>query len=250
MAGRRPLTNNEERALLTTVRKLSSRDRALVTTQWFTGFRISEVLSLKVSQVSRDGAILPRIGVAPRHLKGCRGTTRSIPVLPELERALTRHLWWLRLRFEIRPDMPLFPSQKVGAAGEVRPIQRSRAAKVIKSAFELAGIMDDGRLGTHTLRKTWARSVYEHSGKDFLILRNALGHSDVSVSQRYLEVSEDAVNAAIARCDFTRRPRKAPALPTPIPKPRASPRPRKPSPESVSPDTQLLLFPANTEAAA
>jgi integrase len=251
MAGRRALTPTEERILLATVRRLRPRERALITTQWFTGFRISEVLSLKVGQVQRDGAILPRIGIAPRHLKGHYGTTRSIPVLPELERALKSHLHWLNLKYAVGRDTPVFPSQKLTSDGALQPIQRARAAAIIKGALLRAGIPND-RLGTHSLRKTFARSVYEQSGNDIMVLRCALGHSDVSVSQRYLEVSEDAVNAAIARCDFTRRPRKAPSLSTPIPKPKASPRPRKPSPKPLlpHPDNQLLLFPASTEAAA
>jgi len=235
---------------LATVRELSSRDRALVTTQWMTGFRISEVLSLRVGQVSRDGAILPRIGITPRYLKGHYGTTRWVPVLPELERALTRHLWWLGLKFEVRPDMPLFPSQKPTFEGALQPIQRARAAEIIKSALARAGVEDDGRLGTHSLRKTFARSVYEHSGNDLMVLKCALGHSDVSVSQRYLEVNASAVDAAIARCDFTRRPRRAPPVPTPVPIATARPQPINPAPEPIPSDSQLLLFPDSTDAAA
>lgn len=64
-------------------------------------------------------------------------------------------------------------------------------------------------MGTHTLRKTWARKVYKHSGNDIMILKAALNHSDISATQKYLEADEDKVMAAIAKCDFTR---KKPAL--------------------------------------
>ena len=90
---------------------------------------------------------------------------------------------------------------------------------IIKAAFAAAGIENDGRLGTHTLRKTFARSVYKNSGNDLMVLKGALNHSDVSVTQKYLDVGEDAVAAAIARCDFTRGPRKVRALPLPQPTP-------------------------------
>ena len=216
MAGRRPLTRSEERALLKAVRKLSPRDRALVTTQWLTGFRISEVLSLTVGQVSRGGEILPKIGIAPRNLKGGYGTTRWVPILPELRRALERHLWWLSLKFQLEPRLPLFPSRKATPAGDVRPIARARAHALLKSVFARAGVADDGRLGTHSLRKTFARSVYVASGRDLMVLKRALGHSDVAVTQKYLEVDEDRVASAIARCDFTRRPRKVPPAAPPF----------------------------------
>ena len=92
MAGRRPLNPLEERSLLRVTRSLSSRDQTLIVTQWMTGFRISEVLSLTVGAVWRNGEIVRKIGIAPRNLKGGYGRTRWVPVLPELHRALDRHL--------------------------------------------------------------------------------------------------------------------------------------------------------------
>ena len=204
------MTHDEERRLLRTVRRLSPRNRALVTAQWMTGFRIHEILSLTVGQVTRDGRILPRIGIAPRCLKGGYGRTRWVPVLPELERALRSQLWALGLRFEPRPDLPLFPSRESPDAGAVHPLGAAQAANVINNAFAAAGIRDDGRLGTHTLRKTWAKAVFEHGGRDIMLLKAALGHSQVSATQRYLEPDEDRVMAAIAGCDFTRGPRARP----------------------------------------
>ncbi len=82
-----------------------------------------------------------------------------------------------------------------------------RAQEDANTAFAAAGIENDGRLGTHTLRKTWARKVYQNSGNDIMILKAALNHSDVSVTQKYLEADEDEVMAAIAKCDFTRAPK-------------------------------------------
>ena len=86
MAGRRALTPLEERMLISVVRELPPRDRCLITAQWFTGFRISEILSLTIGSVLRNGEIVSKIGVAPRNMKGGYGRTRWIPVLPELHR--------------------------------------------------------------------------------------------------------------------------------------------------------------------
>ena len=177
---------------------------------------VHEVLSLTVGQVFRDGQLLPRIGVAPRHLKGGYGRTRWVPVLPELERALRRHLQALGLKFELRADLPLFPSRQAAPDGSIRPLARSQANDLIKAVFARAGIQDDGRLGTHTLRKTFAKNVYESASHDIMVLKRALGHADVSATQRYLEADEDTVMAAITRCDFTRRPRRQAPLPAPV----------------------------------
>lgn len=210
MAGRRALTLLEERQLLRVLRKSRSRDRTLITTQWLTGFRIGEVLSLTIGDVLRHGRIVPKIGIGPRHLKGHRGRTRWIPVLPELVRALQEHLDALPDHYLEKTGNPLFPSRQSDPGGAVRPLGRSQAHEIIKKIFSLALIEDDGRLGTHTLRKTFARNVYVHGGRDIMLLKRALGHADVGATQRYLEIEEDAVMAAIARCDFTRRPRGRP----------------------------------------
>jgi integrase len=218
MAGRRPLTRIEERRLLGVVRGLPARDRALVTAQWLTGFRIHEVLSLTVGSAFRGEAIVGKIGITPQHLKGGYGRTRWVPVLPELERALRSLLWFMRLQSELTPATPLFLSRQTAEDGQMRPITRRQALSIIKAAFAKAGIEDDGRLGSHSLRKTFARSVYEHSGNNLLILKAALCHADISTTQRYLEVDEGAVEAAIRRTDFTRRRRvlKLAAVPAPL----------------------------------
>lgn len=160
-----------------------------------------------MGSVFRSGEIVSKIGVAPRHMKGGYGRTRWIPVLPELHRALESYVGWLRQRLEVSPDMPLFISRESDGEGNLRPLTRESARRIMHQAFASAAIEDDGRLGTHTLRKTWARKVYQNSGNDIMILKAALNHSDVSVTQKYLEADEDEVMAAIAKCDFTRKPK-------------------------------------------
>ncbi len=183
---------------------MKPRDRALITFQWLTGFRISECLSLSVSSVLPNGELADRVGIAPRNLKGGYGSTRWIPILPELQRALKSYIGWLRRRLILTGDMPLFLSRQVDAQGNLRPVSREAARNIVRKALLRAGVKDDGRIGTHSLRKTWARNVYRNSGCDIMILKSALGHSDISVTQKYLEVDEDAVAAAIRQCDFTR----------------------------------------------
>lgn len=84
---------------------------------------------------------------------------------------------------------------------------RSAAQRLLKRVLEQAEIEDDGRLGTHSLRKAFARSVYRGSGNDLMVLKRALGHSSVSISERYLEVDECDVKAAMRTVGFTRGPR-------------------------------------------
>lgn len=98
MAGRRSLTQEEERRLLRAVRAMEPRDRALGTAQWMMGFRISEVLSWTVGTVMRNGTLVSKIGLPPRKMKGGYGKTRWVPLLPELHRALESYVGWLQRR--------------------------------------------------------------------------------------------------------------------------------------------------------
>jgi integrase len=210
MAGRRSLTREEERRLLRAVRVMSPRDRALVTAQWMTGFRISEVLRWTVGTVLRNEEIVSKIGLPPRQMKGGYGKTRWVPLLPELRRALESYLGWLERRLVLSPDLPLFLSRENDGAGNARANSCDMARHVIKAAFARAKIEDDGRLGSHSLRKTWATRLFEASGHNLLIVSAGLNHSSVAVTQRYLEPNEDEVIAAMNACDFTRGPRRRP----------------------------------------
>jgi len=207
MTGRRPLTRTEERDLLAVVRRLPARYLALVTAPWFMGFRIHEILAMTVGTGVRAGAIVTKIGMAPRHLKGHYGRTRWVSVLPELEGALRSRLWSPRLQLYLTADLPLFPSCQTAQEGQIQLHSRGQAHTIIRRAFVAIGFEDDGRLATHSLRKTFARSVYANCGNDPMILRAPLGHASIGTTQKCMEVDEDAVETATRKMNFTRRPK-------------------------------------------
>ena len=70
-------------------------------------------------------------------------------------------------------------------------MNRQTAHEVLKQAFTAAGL--NGKLATHSLRKSFAQRVYEQSG-DIYLVPELLGHRSVSTTQKYL-----GVNYATAR---------------------------------------------------
>lgn len=42
-----------------------------------------------------------------------------------------------------------------------------------------------GAWGTHSLRKTFARRIFEACGHDLILTRTAMGHAQVSTTERY-----------------------------------------------------------------
>ena len=84
-------------------------------------------------------------------------------------------------------------------------MNRQTAHEMPKKAFETAGL--NGKLATHSLRKSFAQTVYEESG-DIYLVKELLGHRDVFTTQKYLGVSyataRETVEAIALRSEHDR----------------------------------------------
>jgi integrase len=80
MIGSRPLTNDEITSVLRAFSgTYAARDRALFVIGLKSGFRISEMLSLRVQDVWRGGKVVEAVSVAQKRMKGkvsVRGESR------------------------------------------------------------------------------------------------------------------------------------------------------------------------------
>ncbi len=128
MAGSRPLTPSEERHLRH-IRRINARDRSLISAQLFLGFHISEVLALTIGHVWDGNRIRARVALPPCFLKGGYGTTRTIPMGPELRRALERYLAQRGRHEQLRPNAPLFLSPRYRPDGAQKSVCLSMAKK-------------------------------------------------------------------------------------------------------------------------
>lgn len=203
MRGCRPLTGDEVRRALDLLRgsRLALRNRALVQLGIYTGFRISELLSLRVGDVIRDGRVLERVRVERRSMKGKR-SSRDVPLNERARAALAE---WLPVLYRWRdagPDLYLFQSAKGGR------LSRRQAARIVARLARTLHMPP--RIGTHSLRKTFARAVYDNAcacwrpGLELPIrvVMKALGHRSVDVTEHYLGLDMEAVDAAVLELDF------------------------------------------------
>ena len=186
MKGSRPLTRENVKAVLKAT--TSIREKTLLTMGFCCGYRISELLSLKVSDVSTNGAIHSHVTVKAANTK--TKTSRSVMLNSDAKKALTL----LLASIGIDGNTPLFISRQRGTNGEVKAINRQRAHGILKALFALIG--EFGNVATHTLRKTFAARVYEQTGKLELV-QIALGHKSISSTISYLQFSNDDVDNAI-----------------------------------------------------
>jgi integrase len=201
--GCRPLTQDEVGRILDALKgsRLALRNRCLVQVGIYTGFRISELLSLRVGDVLRDGRVLARVRVERKHMKGKR-SSRDVPLNLRARAALAE---WLPVLFAWRdngPDLYLFQSAKGGR------LSRRQAGRILA---RLAGALRLGPgIGTHSLRKTFAQAVYDRAlsqwrpGQELpvRVAMKALGHSSVEVTEHYLGLDVQAVDDAVMALKF------------------------------------------------
>lgn len=178
MIGCRPLTQDEIVALMRAIP--TYRDRVLFKLLLYTGFRISEALSLKVEDVQQG----ERVVVKKRHMKG-KPQSRAVLIHPQLRLDLDNYI-----RAEGLPlQSPLFPSRKGGHLGVVG------AWQVLDSAIRRAGLQ--GKVSFHSARKTFAEQVHEFFGHDLVKTSKALGHKSVLSTASYLSFKTEEMDAAV-----------------------------------------------------
>jgi len=149
------------------------RDRAMVVVGISVGYRITELLTWTVGQVlTREGNIAHEITVTRALLKGGSGVRkRSVRsrrvVLNERARGAIRDYIASLGRVPL-PDEYLFRSRQGGN----QPLHRAQAHDILKAACRECGI-DATRISTHSLRKTFARAVYDASGHPRCVLEES-----------------------------------------------------------------------------
>jgi len=186
MKGSRPLSRIQVKEVLRVT--ASIREKSLLTIGFCTGYRISELLSLRVGDVSTNGQVHSHVTVKASNTKSKTG--RSVLLNTDAKKVITA----LLATIGIDSKTPLFISREHDENGEVKAITRQRAHGILKALF--AKIGEFGNVSTHTLRKTFAARVYEMTGKLELV-QIALGHKSINSTISYLAFGNDDVDNAI-----------------------------------------------------
>ena len=164
------LSREEVRLLLDASANL--KHRALLTTTYAAGLRVSEVCSLKLSDIDSARMML-RVECG----KGAKDRyTLLSPRLLELLR-----LYWRATR----PVTWLFPTRD----GQ-RSIDSTLAQKMYYAAKRRAGIIKEG--GIHSLRHAFATHLLE-AGVDVHTIQRLLGHGHLSTTARYFHLRQHAM---------------------------------------------------------
>jgi integrase len=200
MKGCRPLTDAEVIVVLKSFGgRYAWRDRALFLLGVKSGFRVSELLSLRWGDVWQHGQPVDRVTVPRRHMKQ-RLEGRTVLLHPEAKAALAGWLHACAGAGALPADTYVFRSRKGGN----RPISRRHALRVVKDAYEANGLT--GHVATHSMRKTFANKVYQHLTRrraageaidPFRLTSKALGHRNIASTDHYLSFLEAEIDHAI-----------------------------------------------------
>lgn len=157
-------------------RSLHGRDQLLLTLGTAFGLRISDLLSLKIGDLrGKDQLTLVE---TKRKKKRVITFSKSVK---QIANAL-----------EGDDNDYIFKSRK----GTNQPISRVQAYRILNDAAERAGLIDKlGKIGTHSLRKTFGYRLYEN-GVNITRIMAILGHSSEKETLRYIGVTADEIAEA------------------------------------------------------
>lgn len=154
---------------------LGLRDRAMLEILYASGLRVSELVGIKVTEVSLSDGVVRVTG------KGSK--TRLVPLGEEAVDWTTRYIQ------EARPEIlqkrlcdSLFVTQRAA------PMTRQAFWYLIKRYALVAGI--NKALSPHVLRHAFATHLLNH-GADLRVVQMLLGHADISTTQIYTHVARE-----------------------------------------------------------
>ena len=155
---------------------LGLRDRAMLETLYATGLRVSELVGLRMAQVSLDMGVVRVVG------KGSK--ERLVPLGDEAVEWLQRYVK------EARPTLAgERKSECVFLTNRHTPLTRQAFWALIKR-YALKSAIAPAALSPHVLRHAFATHLLNH-GADLRVVQLLLGHADITTTTIYTHVARE-----------------------------------------------------------
>ena len=163
---------------------LGLRDRAMLETLYATGLRVSELVNLRLHEISLADGVLRAFG------KGSK--ERLVPLGQLAIDWISRYLQETRPQIlKVQASDALFVTARGGA------MTRQAFWQLIKRYALLAGIAPE-KLSPHVLRHAFATHLLNH-GADLRVVQLLLGHADISTTQIYTHVARERLKSLHAQ---------------------------------------------------
>ena len=179
------LTEAEKRRLSKELRgsssKVARRDRVIVELFLGTGIRLRELVNLDIDDVDLDA----------KHLRvRAKGGVPQVKFLKSTLRSL------LRLYVNERRCQGNGECRALFLSNRGSRLSAGQVANRVKHWLRKARIRK--RISPHGLRHTFATHLYSRTG-DILVVKRALGHRDLSTTEIYTHLVDDALEEALER---------------------------------------------------
>ena len=158
------------------------RNRAIVETIYGCGLRVSEVVSLRLSQIFADEGYIIVVGKGDKQ--------RLVPISGVALDCIDEYKREVRNAIATKPgcDDILFLNRRGGQ------LSRVMVFYVIKDLCELAGIRKN--VSPHNLRHSFATHLLE-GGANLRAIQQMLGHEDISTTEIYLHIDRSHLRREI-----------------------------------------------------
>ncbi len=171
---------------------LGLRDRAMLELLYASGLRVSELVGLRIADLSLDEGVV-------RVLRGKGGKDRLVPFGEQAAQWLRRYLD--AARGELLHGAPsdfVFVTARSAGRGRAASVGMTRQMfwTRLRALALRAGI--DSPLSPHTLRHAFATHLLDH-GADLRVVQLLLGHADISTTQIYTHVARERLRQLHAR---------------------------------------------------
>lgn len=153
----------------------------LITIGVFTGLRISDLLTLKFSDILNNSIL----SIQEKKTKKFRKIKLNSDLKVVVERIYNK-------MEESKQDQFIF----INRFG-TKPMDKSYVNVKLKELFSFYRVKIDGNVSSHLFRKTLGRRVMEvnnYSNESLILLMELFGHSSMSITKRYLGIREQEIH--------------------------------------------------------
>ncbi len=158
------------------------RDKCMLEILYSTGMRVSELITLKYSNIQKN--IISSDDHAAIIVNGKGNKDRLVILNQAAIRALVDYVKIRPVFLKGMQSDYLFPSFK--KSGKITHISRQRFHQIIKELAALANI-DTKLVSPHKVRHSFASHLLQN-GADLRVVQELLGHADISSTQIYTKI--------------------------------------------------------------
>ena len=185
------LSEREVEDLLAAARSRPGREglrlMALLEILYATGLRVSELVGMPMSALSRDGLMLV--------VRGKGDKERMVPLSEPAQDALENYLVVRESFIPKKGATPAMRNRLFPSRSKQGHLTRARLSQMLKELAMEAGLPPN-RVSPHVLRHSFASHLLAN-GADLRSLQQMLGHADIATTQIYTHVLDERLKSLV-----------------------------------------------------